>query len=188
MDKMAGGISVICPCCTHLEDRNGSRRSATSRPTLPSFALLRAFAVRGFRPRNLARIFHQATPRLWGMSDEQWVMRNEEWEIALHPSPITHRPICLAQSSAIIPRPDEISGLADPKASPRGRQSYRTPPIEKRAAGAARLDPPNEVTGRTVPGQAVPGYVRCARHPARRPQHPMPPIWLGQPGTWRPAS
>jgi hypothetical protein len=33
-------------------------------------------------------------------------MGNEEWAIAL-----THRPICLAQSTAIIPRPDEISGL-----------------------------------------------------------------------------
>src|SRR5579859_2251792 len=27
------------------------------------------------------------------------------------PSPLTHRPICLAQSAAIIPRPDEISGV-----------------------------------------------------------------------------
>jgi hypothetical protein len=40
-------------------------------------------------------------------------MGNEEWAIALthRPSPIAHRPICLAQSTAIIPRPDEISGL-----------------------------------------------------------------------------
>src|SRR4029078_3335122 len=50
-------------------------------------------------------------------------MGNEEWVIspfmvedrypanAGHPSPFTHRPICLAQPSAIIPRPDEISGL-----------------------------------------------------------------------------
>src|SRR6185436_13856336 len=46
-------------------------------------------------------------------------MGNEEWVIALYGrrpvsrkrgAPFSHRPSCLAQSSTIIPRPDEISG------------------------------------------------------------------------------
>jgi len=53
------------------------------------------------------------------MGSEEWVMGNSPlWSktgIPQRGAPFTHRPsrdlICLAQSSAIIPRPDEISGL-----------------------------------------------------------------------------
>ena len=59
---------------------------------------------------------------------------------------------------------------------------------EKRAAGAARRDLPDGLTGTPVPGQAVPVHVRRSRHQAARCQDPMLPNWSEPIENWQPVS
>ena len=86
------------------------------------------------RRRTLTRIFHQATPvclqvRLCSQSNAAWFAPKLDlglrgfWRVLaghIGHARLANRmiywlrgssPICLAQSAAIIPRPDEISGL-----------------------------------------------------------------------------
>ena len=102
------------------------------------------------RAKRLARIFHQATPVCWqvglcSQSNAVWLAPKLDlglrgfWRVLaghIGHARLANRmiywlrrssPICLAQSSAIIPRPDEISGLVENRSRLQPGSLSRTP-------------------------------------------------------------